>query len=91
MAIEPLSTDQLYTRCDPDQFDFADTGELEPLTRLIGQDRAVQAVEFGVGIRHEGYNLYAMGPSGIGKHAMVRRYLEQTAEKSGFYMKAVKG
>jgi len=81
MAIKPLSSDQLYSRCDPAQFDFKHTGELDELTQIVGQDRAEQAIKFGIGVRHEGYNLYAMGPSGTGKHAVVRSYLEQAAEK----------
>ncbi|MGM0594836.1 MAG: Lon protease family protein, partial [Pseudomonadota bacterium] len=53
--------------------------ELEDLTDIIGQERAVKAVHFGIGIRREGYNLYVMGPSGIGKHTMVSQFLEQKA------------
>lgn len=39
----------------------------------------MSAIEFGIGIRHDGYNLFAPGPIGGGKHAVVRQYLEQQA------------
>ncbi len=76
---KPLAAKTLSHNCDPKQFKFKTTAELEDLTEIIGQARAVKAVHFGIGIRHEGYNLYVMGPPGIGKHTMVGQYLKQTA------------
>ncbi len=78
-APKPLATKRLANNCDPKQFKFKTTDELIDLTEIIGQSRAVKAVHFGIGIRHEGYNLYVMGPPGIGKHTMVGQYLQQTA------------
>jgi predicted ATP-dependent protease len=46
---------------------------------MLGQDRAMQAVRFGTGMRRDGYNLFALGPPGLGKHDVVRRYLEEKA------------
>jgi len=51
---------------------------LEP----IGQDRAVEAVEFAVAMRRKGYNVYALGASGTGKHTIVRDLLSHRAESS---------
>jgi hypothetical protein len=76
---ERLSRDQLYRACDPATLGFATTAELGDSPITLGQDRAVSAIEFGIGIRHDGYNLFALGPSGGGKHAVVRQYLEQQA------------
>jgi predicted ATP-dependent protease len=73
----PLPSSRLYTVCDPSQFDFDTTGDLEDLTEIIGQSRASDAVQFGIGIQREGYNLYVMGPPGMGKHTMVRQFLEE--------------
>ncbi|HET6789674.1 MAG TPA: ATP-binding protein, partial [Aquabacterium sp.] len=61
------------------QFGFQTTAELEDLTELIGQMRAVDAVHFGTGMRHEGYNIFVLGPSGMGKRTMVRQLLTQRA------------
>ena len=57
MAIRQLKPDSLYQRCDPAQFDFRTTAELEDLTEVIGQTRAVDSVKFGIGIRHKGYKM----------------------------------
>ena len=74
---KPLPVSALYTACDPNQFDFETTAELDDLTEIIGQSRASKAVQFGIGIQREGYNLYVMGPPGMGKHTMVRQFLEE--------------
>jgi len=76
-----LSPQMLYTRCDPEQFSFKTTDELEPMEETIGQNRAIAAVQFGTGIEHEGYNLFCLGPTGIGKHFFIRHYLEEKASQ----------
>ena len=78
-ACVPLSAAELCRKCDPAQFAFRTTDDLPDLEGVLGQARAVSAIEFGVGIRHEGYNLFAMGPAGIGRHAVVRGHLEKQA------------
>lgn len=42
----------------------------------------MDAVRFGSGIRHEGYNLFVLGPSGMGKHSLVRQLLEEKANQA---------
>ncbi|MDE2117891.1 MAG: AAA family ATPase [Betaproteobacteria bacterium] len=77
LSLEPQ---QLYHTCDTEQFGFQTTADLDDLTEIIGQMRAMDALHFGAGIRHEGYNLFVLGPSGIGKHSMVRQFLEKKAK-----------
>jgi lon-related putative ATP-dependent protease len=77
--IEPLDPAAVYRPCSIDQFTFQTTAELPELTEIIGQARAVEAVRFGIGIRHEGYNLFVLGPPGTGKFSLVRQFLEQEA------------
>jgi hypothetical protein len=81
--IGPLPATQLCRRCQPEQFAFETTDQLQDLDGVLGQVRAVGAIEFGVGIRREGYNLFAMGPAGIGRHTIVRRHLEKQAHGLG--------
>ncbi|GAB4440151.1 MAG: ATP-binding protein [Anaerolineae bacterium] len=76
-AIKPLQPAMLRRHCDPESFSFETTAELEELTEIVGQARAVEAVRFGIDIRREGYNLFVLGPPGIGKHSLVRQFLEQ--------------
>ncbi|NBD34589.1 MAG: AAA family ATPase, partial [Chloroflexi bacterium] len=75
-----LSATTLYQATDPDLFDFETTADLEKLTDVIGQPRAVKAMEFGMGIEQQGYNIFALGPTGTGKQDVIRRFFEQGAE-----------
>jgi len=76
---QPLSADQLCHTCDGSQFAFETTEDLEDLGEIIGQERAVNAVQFGIGIRREGYNLFALGPSGTGKRTTIGQFLDRKA------------
>jgi len=71
--LEPAA---LYRRCDPAQFKFTTTADLPDIDVAIGQERARNAVDFGLGIVRQGYNLYVMGPAGSGKRTLVRNSLE---------------
>jgi hypothetical protein len=77
--IEPLKPEALYRKCDPSRFPFHTTDELESLTEIIGQPRAVEAVRFGIDIRQKAYNLFALGPAGLGRHEILRRFLDEQA------------
>jgi lon-related putative ATP-dependent protease len=74
-----LRADQLRRLCEPDIFHFSDTSELPVLEEAIGQERAVRAISFGIGIESPGYHMYALGPVGTGKKSMIRGFLEKKA------------
>lgn len=76
---EPLAAESLRRTTDVASLGFATTADLDDLDDIVGQERAVEAVEFAIGIRREGYNLYALGPAGIGKHTVLRQFLERQA------------
>jgi lon-related putative ATP-dependent protease len=76
---EPLPPDLLRAVCDPDQFDFQTTAELQPVEAVIGQDRAIEAIRFGVAMRRPGFNVFAFGPPGTGKRTAVRHFLQRQA------------
>ncbi len=78
-AVSPLDVQSLCWRCDPNQFSFQTTDELPDCDEILGQARALDAVEFGIGIRHDGYNLFVLGPSGTGKRTVVRQFLQRRA------------
>ena len=77
--LKALSVDLLYRPCDPAELGFETTAELPDLRQIIGQARALDALQFGVGIRRHGYNLFVLGPPGLGKHTVVAKYLEDKA------------
>lgn len=78
--LDPLKVSQLYHACDAKLFSFKTTKELETLERPIGQENALDAIDFAANIKQSGYNLYAMGPSGSGKHSSVMSFLQKKAE-----------
>lgn len=59
--------------------DFDNTEELESLTDVLGQERALKALDFAIGVKHQGYNLYVMGPPGLGKHVIINDVLRKRA------------
>jgi predicted ATP-dependent protease len=77
--LTPLAPDALYHRCRPESLPFETTAELADLAEALGQARAFDAVRFGIGIRREGFNLFVLGPAGIGKHEAVRGLLKARA------------
>ncbi len=78
--VEPLEYSKLYKTCDISLFSFKSTKELEPLEHPIGQESALKAVDFGTNIKQDGYNLFAMGPSGSGKHSTIMSFLQTKAK-----------
>ncbi len=77
--VEPLTPEDLRRTCDPDRLGFATTDDLADLDAIIGQDRALSALSFGIGIERDTYNVYALGSAGLGKHTVVRALLDQHA------------
>ena len=76
-----LNYKDLRIVCNPNIFNFDTTEELEPIRTGIGQDRGIEALEFGLQIDVKGYNLYLEGPSGVGKTMYTKNYLNQIAAK----------
>ena len=64
MTLKPLTIEQLYRPCDLTQFSFESTAELKPLDQPLGQERALEAIEFAVDIEQEGFNLFVLGATG---------------------------
>ena len=67
--------------CDPKVFNFTTTDELEPISTGIGQERGIKALEFGLNVDINGYNVYVEGPYGVGKTAYVKNYLKVISKK----------
>ena len=76
-----LAPDALTRPFDPSQFNFTNTDELEPFLGVLGQERAVEALQFGVAMPRPGYNVYVMGEPGTGRFSFVRRYLRAEGKR----------
>ncbi|MDG6772788.1 ATP-binding protein [Thiomicrorhabdus sp. ZW0627] len=77
-----IAQDDLYHVCDLSNLAFTTTDELEEITEHIGQSRAMEALKFGVDIKHEGYNLFVLGSTGLGKHTTVKELLEEESKQA---------
>jgi lon-related putative ATP-dependent protease len=75
-----LSPQQLRRVFDPSNLTCETTESLSPLKGIIGQERATRALEFGLGIESQGFNMYVAGPPGIGKMTAVQAYLQRVAK-----------
>ena len=76
-----LSYKNLKSTCNPNLFKFETTENLEPISTGIGQDRGIKALEFGLNVDINGYNLYIEGPSGVGKTMYTKHYLDSISKK----------
>jgi len=78
--LRELTVEQLKNCCDPNMFAFESTRDLPELPGIIGQDRALRALEFGLDVSSEkGYNVYILGEEGTGKMTAIRKLLEEKA------------
>ena len=79
MSIEPLSPEQLRRCTDPEQLSFDSTADLPDLPIFVGQERPISAIRFGVKMDRPGYNIFALGPAGVGKYTLVHRAVQERA------------
>ena len=79
VAARPLAPALLRRRCDTSVLAFKTTDDLPDLAGLVGQERAIDAMRFGTAMRRRGFNIFAFGPSGTGKHTLVQGILAAQA------------
>ncbi len=75
----PLAFTELRRTVDPAQLGFASTAELQPISGLIGQDRALKAIQFGANMKSNDFNVFVLGPPASGKSTAVKQYLDKKA------------
>jgi len=79
-AFKALKTNELFRTCDPDQLGFKSTDEIQETVSIFGQERASEAIEFGMYIAYPGYNIFVMGPTGMGKREIVQNFFKEKAK-----------
>ncbi len=75
MPIE-LAPDKLCHICSQNHFNFETTADLPGSAKIIGQPRGTRAIEFGIGIKSQGYNTYVLGATGTGRATAIERFLQ---------------
>lgn len=81
MKRNELTYKDLRKTCDPDIFNFETTAELDSTGLVYGQERGINALQFGLNINTKGYNLYIEGPAGVGKTMYTKQYVSEIASK----------
>lgn len=79
---KPLAVGKVFNPCPTDIFKFKNTKDLKSSHDIIAQDRAIRAINVGLGIRRPGYNIYVAGIQGTGKTSVIRRFLEKWSADS---------
>lgn len=81
MRPQELTVDKLTSQCEETCLKFNSTADVEPLDGIMGQDRAIEAINFGLNMRHRGYNIFVAGNWGTGRNSYVRLLTEKVAAK----------
>ncbi|MBS4023726.1 MAG: AAA family ATPase [Dethiobacter sp.] len=79
MAYRELTPEELRYFCSPEEFEFETTETVAPLEGIIGQERAVRAMEFGLSIKRHGYNVFMTGSTGTGKISYAQSLVNEVA------------
>jgi predicted ATP-dependent protease len=82
MTARRLEPSELSRACDPAALEFDTTRDLEPLQPPLGQERAAEAIRLGISVRHDGYNVFVLGPPGAGKQGLATRIVEEQAART---------
>jgi lon-related putative ATP-dependent protease len=77
--VTELTADKAYKECESNNVGCDSSEELAALESIVGQDRAIRAMQFGLGIKEKGFNIYVSGMPGTGRTTAVRKYLEEMA------------
>lgn len=78
-----VPSEKLSWHCDLSFLPFTCTDEMTPLEDFIGQDRAIRAIQFGLGVNKPGFNIFVTGLTGTGKTSIIKAFLKKIAEKRG--------
>jgi len=79
-AFYELNPGELFRKCDPDQLGFDSTNEIKETVSAVGQERASEAIDFGMNIAYPGYNIFVLGPTGMGKREIVENFFNEKAK-----------
>jgi predicted ATP-dependent protease len=77
-----IAAERLTWRCDLSFLPFTCTAEMTPLEDFIGQDRAIRAIEFGLGVNKPGFNIFVTGLTGTGKTSIIKAFLKKLTSDS---------
>jgi lon-related putative ATP-dependent protease len=77
--VNELPPESLRKICEAKFIHCETTEDLVPTREIIGQERAVRALKFGLGIKDHGFNIYVAGYPGTGRKTAVKNFVEEVA------------
>ncbi len=80
--IKSLTAPQLRNFCEQAEFTFSTTKDIPNFNGIVGQDRAIDALTFAIAMKEPGYNMYLMGSNGLGKHTLLKQFLDKANSES---------
>jgi len=81
MTAFDVSPDRLRWRCASSLIPFECTSDMIPLADFIGQERAIRAIEFGLGVNKPGFNIFVNGLTGTGKTTIIKAFLQKVTDQ----------
>ncbi|HWR57778.1 MAG TPA: Lon-like protease helical domain-containing protein, partial [Thermodesulfovibrionales bacterium] len=72
-----LGIEELYNCCDEKTLGFETTDDLQLLEGTIGQTRALDAIDFGLGLESSGFNIFLLGENGTGRMSTIKAIVER--------------
>ncbi|MFW6270137.1 MAG: AAA family ATPase [Bacillota bacterium] len=76
-----LTAADLICKCESSNLDFETTADIKPFSDgIIGQNRAVEAVDLGLKVEQKGYNIYMSGDTGTGKSTYAKKVAEDKSK-----------
>jgi lon-related putative ATP-dependent protease len=78
--VQELTPDRVRVTCLEQDFGCVSSKEIDKLEAIIGQERAIKALKFGLGIREKGFNIFVSGMPGTGRTTAVKLFLEEIAK-----------
>lgn len=79
MAIKSLKANELKKVLHIDALGIKNTMKLKPLEDIIGQDRAIRAIQLALEMDFSGYNIFVTGRAGTGRTTIVQDLLQKFA------------
>ncbi len=77
-----VPAEQLRWRCNLAEYDFTSTDDLIPCDEILGQERALKALDLGLEMEYLGYNLFITGKSGTGRNTTIKKLLKDKKRKN---------
>ncbi len=81
--IQPVPVKELRKVCAPVSVRPEPAEKMPATSAYLGQDRAINAIRFGIQMEHDGYNVFVLGPLGSARHGLVEELAKEPARAKG--------